>query len=405
MRRKYFGSIVLALAASYSLGSAMELKQFGWLAGFYNQGLSNTQAANSNAQSSYAGLQSRVGVNWDMGYGWNTGAGVAAALPVMQSSKAYSKSYYTDMGDFSDLYVRYNNGGFKFALGRFMSDAFIGSDWIAGPLQGGAIRYTNSFFDVWGVVMDSKLGLGKQLGRYGSELSWLKTYNPSIKEKTIGGEVLSLGVGFKQAGFNIDPFILYDTNVVLANGRYGNNGLLQAGFNGGYSYANQSIKTTTTLKFMFQNTAARNVALGIHTGGDIKNNTYFVLIEEELKYQGFKAGVGYYNIGNGAGIWSVNDKMRFYGKYVNGMGTSNYLAGGAYSGYVFLGYDAHGLKVDLLYAGGTYNEISLAMMYRAYKSKDANLDIGGAYVSSNVTLSHQNRPYPNALVLFSKLSF
>ncbi|PAF48958.1 hypothetical protein BKH41_04845 [Helicobacter sp. 12S02232-10] len=410
MRKKYFGSMVLLLAASFGSSSAMELKQFGWLAGFYNQGLANTQMSGSKSQSSYAGLQSRIGVNWNMGYGWSSGAAVVAALPVMQSSKAYSKSYYTDSGDFSDLYVRYANEGFKFALGRFMSDEFIASDWIAGPLQGGAIRYTNSFFDVWGTVMDSKLGLGKQLGRYGSELSWLKAYNPTIKEKSMGGEVLSGGFGFKKWGFSIDPYIFYNTNVVLANGLYGNKGLLQAGFNGSYAYSNNSLKAITTLKFMFQNTEARNVALGIHGGlpyndsinaKSNKDNTFFVLIEEELRYQAFKAGVGYYQIDSGAGIWSVNDKMRFYGKYVNGIGTSNYLARGAYSGYVFLGYDADRIKIDFLYAGGSYNEISLATMYRAYKGKDSALDIGGAYVNSGGSISKNS----NALVLFSKLSF
>ncbi|PAF45072.1 hypothetical protein [Helicobacter sp. 11S02596-1] len=410
MKKKYFGSMVLALVAGFSLSNAMELKQFGWVAGFYNQGLHNTETAGSNAQSSYAGLQSRVGVSWNMGSGWSSGAGVVAVLPLFYSSEAYSKSYYTDLGDFSDLYVRYGNEGFKFALGRFMSDEFIGSDWIAGPIQGGAIRYTSGFFDVWGTLMDSKLGLGKQLGRYGSELSWMKTYNPTIKEKVIGGEVLSGGLGFKASGFSFNPYVLYNTNVVSAGGVYNNKGLLQAGFNAGYTYSNDSFKATTTLKFMFQNTEARNVSIGVYGNlpyNDTANakskgdNTFLVLIEEELKYQAFKAGAGYYQVDSGAGIWSVNDKMRFYGKYVNGLGSSNYLARGAYSGYVFLGYDTDKFKIDFLYAGGSYNEISLATMYRAYKGKDAALDVGGAYVNSGGSLSKN----ANSLVLFSKLSF
>lgn len=378
MKSKLLVSAILASAVATS-SSAMNVELFGHLGVLYNQKLGDNP-------DNYGGLTGHLGV--DIGSS-NVGFGVGVwGGSQIWATNNYAKSVYGNKHiDLSDLYFRYN-GTFDFYVGRF-SNSFVKSDWLSSYMQGVSFSYNlGSKSNIWASWINDHTTFGILPGRIASELTAYYRFPSSFNNFDIGKrDIMAGGANLDFGIFQIDPFVHYFLD------SYAQSNVLQAGTRAALVLGGRGVESITSGKFMWQN--------------GWNGNTFFVQLEEELRFQDiFKLGAGWYMVGNNAGIKTIWDNTRFYGRYMVPSSTG-YFSAGSSSWYAFGGVEHERVKLDILYANGDYSEFSAVASVRVFDMKLAfmreglGIDVGGGYVSNGFGNSIQ---FHNALA-FAKLVF
>lgn len=412
------------LACSMSLGlaqglmaSKIDLTTHGRLsAGFF--GNSSNIAQNGGSLGLNAYVMSDFGLNEH----WNVGVGASGIWNVW-SMLPFNNPQYISSGDVSDIYMVYRNSGLKVVAGRYNIDVgttiMRSSPYVNGPIQGVSVQWNpkgdTSAYRLWAHYIDSFLDNGYLPGRIGSDLARLNPYFDSGKKK-IGGEVFLFGADYNKSGFLITPWILLNTKAPDGTTRIRLNPVLQIAANAKYNY-----------KFnpnWFSITVA-NLALQI---GDMGNtNTLsneflgMVTADEEIKYvrygtnnRGKKYEVYSVSFGGGTRViigeapnkfFTINDRIRFYGKFTNG--ANNIGQGGTWTVYLFGTMSNRMFEAQLLAGVGSYSEVSAVGLWKAYRQTrnsdegtSLGFDVGGGYVFSNGAGAANH-----ALMAFGRLSY
>ncbi len=390
------------------LASEITMDPFGYLGLIYNQGT-------GHKPHSYIGFDARVGTNFSFNNGWAFGIGAIGAWNVYSHNKKFQPIVsignvlgsvesnmrpYLSMGDISDAYVKFDTQRLKFAIGRFNTN-FVDFDWIQGNIQGGSLFIHRNDWRLWGVFMDSLLYTGYQGNdlqgpRIATGINALASYDPVSKKKYVGGEVVALGGGYANKGFEISPFFLADTKLPSE----GVGSLIQTGIKMQYEVGMpKGFKSYTIVHGIYQYGA---------TGGIVKQDQSGLFwIDQTFTYKIFNFGAGFYIVpalGKGF-FWSFNDKSKFYGRGINSVGVpAIYFANNTITGYLFGGMGTKKVRVDMMLAYGVYQEYSLMTNYKIWQYRKMILDAGIGYVysrSSKVANTIGN----SSFVLFTKFSY
>ncbi|PAF53595.1 hypothetical protein BKH42_05285 [Helicobacter sp. 13S00482-2] len=407
MRNKVFSSFVLA-GALLSSANAVDFKPFGHIGATFNKGFSNGNQAfdYSNGEyknADYSGLTAQLGL--DVGFGnlhigaagWG-GYGFYGSPKNYEDGYTYAEARYTKKyGDLSDLYVKYD-GEIQLAVGRFDTE-FLQSDWIAGHTQGVAAKWDSKYFGIWVTWVNDYATYGYQPNRFGSEINSFDRYSSSFSHFNIGkNDLLAGGINVDLGFLKIDPFVHYWLG---GYGYYNNDetntnthSMIQAGTKVALEFGDDaSIKSITSGRILWQN------ILGVNN-----DDTFLFWADEEVRFKDMvKVGAGWYSVGKKNGIYTINDRSRFYGVTYLTPGTYSYFGQDASSWYVFAGFESEVINFDLLYANGDYNEFSAIVSWNVFKAKNnLALQIGGGYVSNGF---QSKTAQQNNAVVFAKLSF
>lgn len=382
MKSKLLVSAILASALATGASAKVEL--FGHLGMVYNQEFGDYMSGNKDAVN-YGGFTGHLGI--DIGTG-SVGFGVGGwGGSQIWATNDYAKyALYGDKYiDLSDLYFRYN-GAFDFYAGRY-SNKFMRSDWLESYNQGVGFSWNLGKSNIWASWINDYTTYGVLPGRIASELMAYHRFPSSFNNFGVGKrDVIAGGANLDFGMVQLDPFVHY----FLDSGAQSN--VLQAGARAALVLGGSGVKSITSGRFMWQN--------GYST------NTFLLWLEEELRFQEiFKLGGGWYMIGDNAGIRTISDHSRFYGRYL--MPSQGYFTRGSMSWYVFGGVEHERVKFDVLYAGGDYSEFSAVASVRVldlkldFMREGLGLDLGGGYVANGFT---NNIQYHNAIA-FAKLVF
>lgn len=391
----------------------------------------NGQFIGSNNAPGLFGLNAHIMADFGIGTHWNVGMGAAGIWNVW-TLFPFQNTGINSNGDVSDIYVAYHKGGFKLVAGRYnidMGKTIVRStDFINGPLQGISIQWipnNSSPFRMWFSYINSFLDNGFLPGRIGSDLAQLAPYFSSGKIK-LGGEVFVLGADYDKAIGKSEhriffaPWALLNTKAPATNPTttIKIDPLFQVGIKARFGFnINDAWQSFTGGHAIFQ------------YGNGIEPNTIaddllgFFLIDEEIKYTRWRTnsegkryidysismGIGFRGVfGNtNARFFTINDRIRFYGKFLNG---AQYGVGNTLTFYAFSKMEHRLFEAQILLGAGTYSELSLVGLYKAYRQKRFSnensmlgFDIGAGYsfASSSVTPIAGNHGF----MLFGKLSY
>ncbi|PAF46809.1 hypothetical protein BKH46_06225 [Helicobacter sp. 12S02634-8] len=407
MKSRIAPSIILA-GAFLSSVSAADFDFFGHLGGFYSKGLGVANGMHDykddkTKKADYAGVSAQIGV--DAGFG-DLHIGIAGwgAFPVYGSPQKIDspsgdnyaqRMYTTDYADLSDLYIKYDSD-IQIAVGRFDND-FLGSDWIVGHTQGVGAKWDTKYFGAWATWVNDATTFGYQPNRFGSELSRFNRYHSSFNRFNVGDrDLFAGGIDIDLDFLKINPFVHYwlGGDYGLDGVYVGNHPMLQAGSKFALEFGNdRAIKSITSLRFLWQNIIDVN-----------KDDTTLLWLEEELRFKNMiKVGAGWYSVGGNNGLYTLNDRSRFYGwRYLSGAYDHYYFGRAQSSWYAFAGLESEEFNFDLLYADGDYKEFSAIIAWNIFQKDDLGFQIGGGYVSNGF----QSKAYQqNNAVVFAKLSF
>lgn len=394
MKKFILGCILSTTIFGVNLLNALEVvvDPFGYLGVLYNQGIQ------SNPHS-YIGLNARAGARFSLNNSWSFGLGAIGAWSVFSHNG--DNAPYGDTGDISDAYVKYDSEMLKFAVGRYEAN-FLEFDWIAGNVQGASVKVYDKVMNYWGTYMNSMLYNGYQYGsqqgdRIATNMNSLTSYNPSSKALFVGGEVFAGGVDYTYKSFRISPFVLIDTSLPTAT----NGVLFQVGAKAGYSTdIAREFRSITIFRGMYQ--------FGDTDGIEGDDSAGIIWIDQAFKHKIFNFGAGFYAVlgadGKG-GIWTFNDRSRFYGRGINSPGVpAVYFSNSTISGYIFGGLETNKVRVDALAAFGNYQEYSLMADYKLWQYKNMKFNAGGGYIYSSSSKS-SNTIGNSSLVFFGKFSY
>lgn len=424
MKKLHISTILAAsLAASATFGT--EVTPFGFLGAYYSQGLGNMPAFDSNnksVQQAYAAILARLGLDIGLGQNFSFGLGVQGAFPVYQNyynqnkQKPVGDQHYPQKYDVSDAYLKFDNKMTSFIVGRFDVGQFYygkntqdysGMDWLWGNIQGAALNIKAQNIGVWALWMNSKLGVYGNQNRMAYEMANFGTF--SAWKRNHAGEVFMGGLDFDYDVFKFSPYVMFDTNYSKTTGT---KGVLSAGAKAVLDIKGNGLRSITTLRGLWQQYEIANQTI----------NPTLLWVDEELVFSEiFKVGAGYISTGKNGALLYGHDNSRFYG--YRGSYNIDYYAYGnplVYGGntgtwYVFGGIKPDSrLELDLLYAGGSYSEISAVAQLRIYGTNEStNLKIGGGFVSTRGYRWENNSTInsidfdkrKNNAIAFLKLSF
>lgn len=401
------------------MASKIDLTTHGRLsAGFFG----HSAQKNGSSNFSNLGLNAYLKTDFKLNNHWNVGIGAAGIWNVLSIFPLNNLPYHSN-GDVADIYVSYKDKGLKIVAGRYDIDTgstiVRSSAFVNGSLQGVSVQWnpTNTqAYRFWAHYINSFLDNGYLPGRIGSDLAMLNPYFGSGKAK-IGGEVFLFGADYDlgKKGVFVSPWVLLNTKAPDGTTKIGFNPVFQLGASARYTYTfNPNWVSITSASLAFQY-------------GDMANNKKasdnvlgFVYADEEVKYVRYgsnKDGKKYeiYSISFGGGaraviaeqttrVFAINDRTRFYGKFLNG---ANIAQGNTWTLYLFGKMNHKLFEAQVLLGGGTYTEVSLVGMWKAYRqnrsSSEGNslgFDVGGGYVFANGSGAANN-----GLMLFGKLSY
>lgn len=393
MKKLHISTILAAsLAASATFGA--EITPFGFLGAYYSQGLGNMPALDSkdkSVQESYAAVAARLGLDIGLGQNFSFGVGLQGAIPVYQNwysagqTDGVGDAHYPQQYDVSDAYLKYDNKTTSFVAGRFDVGQFYygkdkkeysGMDWLWGNIQGAALNIKGQHVGIWGLWMNSKLGVYGNQNRMAYEMANFGTF--SAWKHNHAGEVFMGGLDFDYDVFKFSPYAMYDTNYQHSN-LSGTRSVLSAGAKAVLDIKGSSVRSITTLRGLWQQYEIGNQTI----------NPTLLWVDEELVFSEiFKVGAGYISTSRYGALLYGHDNSRFYGYRGSNVygGMYNPLVYGGNSGtwYVFGGIKPDSrLELDLLYAGGDYSEISAVAQFRLYGSNEGtNIKVGGGFVST-----------------------
>lgn len=363
--------------------------------------------ANSNTFSTTygsLGLNAYVMADFGLNEHWNVGIGAAGIWNVW-SILPFNNLEYKSNGDVADIYLVYKQGGLKVVAGRYDIDTgstiVRSNTFVNGPLQGVSVQWNpkgnTSAYKLWAHYINSFLDNGYLPGRIGSNLAMLNPYFDGGKIK-LGGEVFLFGADYEKKGIFISPWALINTKAPNGSTKIGFNPVFQVGALAKYTYKinpNWFSITSANLVFQYGDTANNNVFSDNLLG--------YAYADEEIKYVRYgtnKEGKQYeiFSISFGGGaraviaeqaarFFTINDRTRFYGKFLNG---ANMTQGNTWTAYLFGKMQHRLFEAQVLMGGGTYTEISLVGMWKAYRQnrnsdegRYLGFDVGGGYVFAN----------------------
>ncbi len=384
--KKYYISLAVVSAIAMS-ANAVEVNPFGHLGAFYHQGFGGLGIQNKNGnevQRAYANVSARAGLDIGLGSSLSVGIGAWGGYPAYSTGidGAVGDIAFPRNGDISDAYVRYDGGRLSFALGRFdMGEFYLGKDgknytgvdWIYGNVQGAALNVDGGAVSLWAYWRNSQLGAGQAYNRMGYELSSFDTYQ-NYKNASKIGELVSAGLDFDFGALKVSPFVSYLTDTSTTTGTHD---VLNAGGKAVLDVGSGALRSFTTLRAVW---GMDNIV-----GSASSTSGLTLWIDEELRINDiFKVGLGYINQGKNNHLLNYGDRARFYGYRggMSGAGVGNFLGyGDTY--YVFGGVESRRAAIDLLYAGGDYEEISAVGSIKIWQGNDKMyLKLGAGYVGT-----------------------
>lgn len=333
-------------------------------------------------KDSYAGVSASVGFDVLFDSGITFGLGGWVAYPIYEQMQTSLKKPYRQIGVISDAYFAYNDSMFQVALGRYDTNN-IKYEWFSGHNEGiSASVKALDFMRIWGLYSYEQAFSFRKINRetYGQmNALWnYKRHNSNIDNHR-NEHLVALGIDFSIENiFRITPYTYLVTN-----------NFISTGFNSDLFFGNiNSLYSNTSFKYTFLDELA-----GKNLDG------HLIWIDQEFGYDWFKLGGGYYKTyANGVQrLTYYGDKSRFYGSVI---APSEYNASGKYfdknqsSWYVFINARHEKFKIDLLYAGGSYNEISALASIILFE----HLEFGGGYVN----LSTKDSPREHYITTFIK---
>ena len=376
---------------------ALKFKSFGAIGGLYNQGI--------GSKHSYVNLMAHVGVAFSLENGWDFGIGAIGGWNIYNknSPNGFNFGDYNgigDRGDISEAYVHYKNSRFEFAVGRFNTN-FIKFDYLSGNIQGASATMLVNNVRLWAVFMDSLLltGSNPNISSTLDGTNVILGYYPTAKKNILGvwGEVLAGGVNYSISGFDVNGFVLLDTQLP-SNVLPGRNGVLfQAGGDVRYGFDfSGDWRSDSVLRGIFQlGNTSMNPATSIGAGDALAGLLWF---DQTFKYKIFDFGAGIYSIMSSylnGGIYTFNDPSRFYGKTINFPTTfpSPYFSSGSagqyLNGYIFGSIDlmksSLPIKLDGMISFGRYQEYSIILDYNAWNYQNLHFNMGVGYVYSKLS--------------------
>lgn len=419
MKKLHASLLATSLVASAVLGA--EVTPFGFLGAYYSQGLRGMGAydfydnKNKAEQEAYMAAAARLGVDVGLGQNFSFGVGLQGAFPFYENYHGLNKQnpvgsvYYPQNYDVSDAYLKYDNKSTSFVAGRFDVGQFYygkdrqeysGMDWLWGNIQGAALNIKGQNVGIWGLWMNSKLGVYGNQNRMAYEMASFSTF--SAWKHNHAGEVFMGGIDFDYDVFKFSPYVMFDTNYQHSK-TPGTKSVLSAGGKVVLDIKGNGVRSITTLRGLWQQ---------YEVGNQTFNPTLLWADEELIFSDIFKIGAGYISTNKHSVQLYGHDNSRFYGyRGASIYGTSPLLYGGsnASTWYVFTGLKPDSrLELDLLYSGGDYSEISAVGQLRIFGTNEGtNAKIGGGFVSTkdyNRSNNNDNKRKNNAIV-FLKLSF
>lgn len=395
-------SVSFALAAALSASAlAAEVNPFGFIGGYYSQGLSKMPTFNNTTNGkevgeSYASVAAHLGLDVGLTSNISFGVGLWGALPLYEtyytqggSGSPVGDSFYPQKWDVSDAYLKLDNKTMSIIGGRFDVGSFYhgkdgkeytGMDWLWGNIQGVAFNMKGKNLGFWALWMNSKLGVNGNYNRMAYDMASFGTFS-AFKHNHVG-EVFMGGVDFDYDVFKFSPYVMYDTNYQHSNAA-GTRSVLSAGAKAVLDVKGSSIESITTLRALWQQyeVAGRNVS------------PLLLWVDEEIVLKEiFKIGAGYIKTNDYGVLLYGNDKSRFYGYRSTGMssggpygaGSPIYYGGNSGTYYVFAGIKPDSrLELDVLFSGGDYSEFSAVGQFRILGQEDkTNFKIGAGFVST-----------------------
>ncbi|MCX2716707.1 hypothetical protein OQH61_03040 [Helicobacter sp. MIT 21-1697] len=381
---KYYISFAVVTAMAIS-ANAVEVNPFGHLGAFYHQGFGGLGIQNKDGkevQRAYANISARAGLDIGLSSSLSIGIGAWGGYPAYSTGVdgAVGDIAFPKNGDVSDAYLRYDGGRLSFALGRFdMGEFYLGKDgknytgvdWIYGNVQGAALNIDGGAVSLWAYWRNSQLGAGQAYNRMGYELSSFDTYQ---HQKANMGELFSGGIDIDFGALKVSPFVSYLTD---ENTKVAQRDILNAGGKALLDVGSGALRSFTTLRAVW---GIDNIA-----GSASSASGLTLWVDEEVRISDiFKIGLGYINQGKNNNLLNYGDRARFYGYRggMSGAGVGNFLGyGDTY--YVFGGVETRRAAIDLLYAGGDYEEISAIGSVKIWQGNDKmHLSLGAGYVGT-----------------------
>lgn len=419
------GALALACGAN-----AVEVTPFGHIGAFYQQGAGNLGTKNKDGngektvQRAYANASARLGLELGFTKTFSIGLGGWGAFPFYTQGTANSvredgKIAIPQYGDVSDAYFKYDTGKFSFAGGRFDIGKFYlgqdgknytGVDWIFGNIQGAALNVGDKSVSFWALWMNSQLGAGQAYNRMGYELSSFGTYAANKKNR---GELFYAGLDFNFGAFKISPFAMYQTDLTYTANQVD---ALKAGAKAQLDLGSGALTSTTIVRGAYDMT-------GISKPSNYNTqSTITAWIDEELRYKDIiKFGGGYIWRDNKDGqVQNYGDRSRFYGYRGGFVGphTGSFMPTGKGMGtwYAFGGVESNRFALDLLYSGGSYEEMSAVASIKLIEWSDSTyFQVGGGYVgtrkyaygsnNANNAVEEAWKNWQHSVMGFAKLSF
>lgn len=316
---------------------------------------------------SYGGLSASVGFDATWSNGIAFGIGGWGAYTIYNSDypkENKANGAYKAYGIISDFYFSYTHPVVQIALGRYDTNN-IKYEWFSGYNEGASVAVNIlDFMRVWALYSYEQTLQFKKLYRETTgqmNALWNYKRHKSNVDSKRDEHLIAFGADFYFAKyFKIAPYAYFVTN------NFGATGLsADMVFGNEHKFHSQT---------GFQYTFVDNIR-----GSDLLGHLLWV--EQKFGYDWFYFGAGYFKtFNNGVGILTqYGDSSRFYGSVI---APSNYNAGGEYFGrnqsawYVFSGARHKNFKVDILYAGGGYKELSALASVTIFE----HLEFGAGYV-------------------------
>lgn len=353
------------------------------------------------------GTKAHFGLNFGTSVG-NFGVGFMGGYGVYEkpmSSQRRFDFYKKPFADVSELYYHSGGYGSGFIIGRYNSSKILTtSDWFGGYNQGFAFSVPMGGGKFWFTWINDWMNTGynsspyfeEERGRVGLDLLVFSPFSSNKgvffgrRDIFVAGMDISLG-----SAFEISPTAAYWFKGGAANA----NDVVQAGVRATLTLGNNTVMSKTTFRSLWQNELKVDNDNGVLLWGD-----------QELLFSGVVSiGGGYLMVGNKR-VYSLTDRTRFYGQFATSVALSsvstvrNYLNAGVKTYYGFFGLRfAPAFNLDVVYAGGNYNEFSVVFNWYVISTSSVEWNIGGGLVGDNVIgLSSNTR---NNFIAFTKVAF
>lgn len=327
---------------------------------------------------SYAGLSASVGFDASWSNGIALGVGGWAAYSIYNQNypkTAKANDAYKAYGIISDLYFSYYHPVVQVALGRYDTNK-LNYEWFSGHNEGASLAVNvMDFMRLWFLYSyEQTLQFRKNHREISGEMNALWNYkrHSSNIDSTNDEHLVAFGADFYFAKyFKIAPYAYFVTN------NFGVGGLKASMVFGD----ERKFYSISSFHYTFLDNLRGENLLG-----------HLLWLDQEFGYDWFYFGAGYYKTFNNglANLTHYGDNARFYGSVIT---PSNFSAAGEYFGknqsvyYVFSGVRHKIFKVDILYAGGDYTELSAFASVTTFE----HLELGAGYVDlKNIANNKRN---------------